>query len=231
VSVVERWVDATREALQPLADPERAEPMAAYMKDVAPFLGIQTPARRAAQRGSWRPLPRPTPDEVAEIARELWALPEREYAYAACDLLAREQSRLPATFLADPVEALITDRPWWDTVDSLGSAVVSPLTVRYPTTVDLMWAWLESGDRWLIRAAIQHQRGRRSTTDVRLLLAMCDPFVTDREFFIAKAIGWALRDLTAWDAPGVQRYVDEHPDLSSVARREAMRGLTRAALR
>jgi 3-methyladenine DNA glycosylase AlkD len=57
---------------------------------------------------------------------------------------------------------------------------------------------------------------------------MCDRYATDREFFIAKAIGWALRDVTRWDAPAVQRFVDSHPDLSAVARREARRGLERA---
>ena len=222
------WVEATVTALRPLADPERAGPMAAYMKDVAPFLGIQTPARRSALRAAWRPLPAPTADEVARIARRLWALPEREYHYAACDLIAREQRRLPPSFLADPVQGLLIDAPWWDTVDSLGTAAVSPLTAREPSLVDLMWTWLHSGDRWLIRAAIQHQRGRRERTDVALLFAMCDPFAEDREFFIAKAIGWALRDLTAWDAPAVQRFVDEHPGLSAVARREAVRGLARS---
>ncbi len=92
-----------------------------------------------------------------------------------------------------------------------------------------MWRWLDSGDRWLIRAAIQHQRGLKGHTDLDRLFAMCDRFAADREFFIAKAIGWALRDVTRWDAPAVQRFVDAHPDLSTVARREALRGLSRAA--
>jgi len=223
------WVDATVEALTPLADPDRATPMRAYMKDVSPFLGITSTIRRSAQRSAWRGLPALSPPEVADAARALWALPEREYQYAACDLLAREARRLPGDFVADPVESLLTDRPWWDTVDALGTAVITPLVAAHPDQVPTMWRWLDSGDRWLIRAAIQHQRGLKDRTDLDRLLAMCDRFASDREFFIAKAIGWALRDVTRWDATAVQGFVDAHPDLSTVARREALRGLDRAA--
>jgi 3-methyladenine DNA glycosylase AlkD len=222
------WVDATIDALSPLADPHKAIPMAAYMKDVAPFLGITTPERRAALKAAWAdlgPIDEPT---VGRVARELWSLPEREYQYAACDLIDRQRRRLSAGFLVNPIQQLITEKPWWDSVDSLGNAAVSPVTARHPELIDVMWEWLGSGDRWLIRAAIQHQRGRRAETDFDLLYAMCDRFVADREFFIAKAVGWALRDATRWDRTGVQAFVDAHPDLSSVARREAVRGLARS---
>lgn len=223
------WVEATITALAPLADPERAGPMAAYMKGVAPFLGVMTPERRRALRAAWAPLPTPTADDVATVSCALWALPEREYQYAACDLIARHVKALPAGFVADPVQDLLTTVPWWDTVDSLGSAAITPLVARDPANVELMWTWLDSGDRWLIRAAIQHQRGLKESTDLDRLLTMCDRFADDREFFIAKAIGWALRDVTAWDPAAVQSFVDRHPDLSPVARREATKGLSRSA--
>jgi 3-methyladenine DNA glycosylase AlkD len=223
------WTEATVGALAPLADPAYAAPMAAYMKQVAPFLGIKTPERRAALRAAWTALPAIDAGDLAVVFRRLWDLPEREYQYAACDLLARHRRTLPAGFLADPVQHLLTTKPWWDTVDSLGTAAVTPVVDRHPEQVALMWSWLESGDRWLIRAAIQHQRGLGARTDLDCLFAMCEPFVADREFFIAKAIGWALRDVTAWDAEAVQGFVDAHPDLSAVARREALRGLARSA--
>lgn len=228
---VQAWADATVAALTPLACASDAAAMQRYMKDVAPFLGIRTPDRRLAQRAAWAGLPPLEPGAVAELSRTLWSLPEREYQYAACDLLAREQRRLPGSFLADPVQDLLTDRPWWDTVDSLGTAVVTPLVHRHPEQVDLMWRWWDSDDRWLIRAAIQHQRGLKERTDLDRLMTMCDRFAADREFFIAKAIGWALRDVTAWDPAAVKAFVDAHPDLSAVALREARRGLTRATRR
>jgi 3-methyladenine DNA glycosylase AlkD len=223
------WIDATAEALQPLAGTGDAHAMRAYMKDVAPFLGIPTPLRRSAQRAAWAQLPALAEDEVAAVSRALWALPEREYQYAACDLIGRHVRALTGGFVRDPVQELLTTKPWWDTVDTLGSMAVTPLVDRHPEVVDLMWAWLDSGDRWLVRAAIQHQRGLKERTDLARLFAMCDRFAADREFFVAKAIGWALRDATRWDAAEVQRFVDDHPSLSAVARREATRGLARSA--
>lgn len=223
------WTDATVAALAPLACPPDAAAMQAYMKDVAPFLGITTPERRRALRSAWSGLAVLDPGDVADVVRNLWSLPEREYQYAACDVIARHARVLAGGFVADPVQDLLTTRPWWDTVDSLGSVAVTPLVARDPQQVGLMWSWLDSGDRWLIRAAIQHQRGLRERTDLDRLFAMCDRFAADREFFIAKAIGWALRDVTRWDSPAVQAFVDAHPSLSPVARREATRGLTRSA--
>jgi 3-methyladenine DNA glycosylase AlkD len=223
------YVDTAVAALSPLACAPNAAAVQSYMKDVAPFLGVKTPDRRRALRAAWSGLPPLEPAGVAEVADALWALPERDYQYAACDLLAGEARRLPGEFLDDPVERLLTTKPWWDTVDALGTAVITPLVHRHPEQVDLMWAWLDSGDRWLVRAAIQHQRGLKEHTDLDRLFAMCDRFAAEREFFIAKAIGWALRDVTGWDPDAVRQFVDDHPGLSAVARREAVRGLARSA--
>lgn len=222
------WVDAIAAALEPLACPTNAITVRAYMKDVAPFLGIKTPARRAAVRAVVADQPVPSPETLREIVELLWEEPAREFQYAACDVLTRYQRTLPAEFLVDPVQSLVTDKPWWDTVDSLGSAVISPLTIHYPTLESLMWQWCESSDRWLIRAAIQHQRGRKEATDTDLLFAMCTPHLEDREFFIAKAIGWALRDTTRWFPHEVAQFVTANPQMTAVARREAQRGLDRA---
>lgn len=222
------WVDAIAESLEPMACPTNAIAVRAYMKDVAPFLGIKTPARRAAVNAVAATQPTPSVNQLREIVTLLWDEPMREFQYAACDLLARYHRHLPAGFVADPVASLVTSKPWWDTVDALGTAVVSPLTERYPELVELMWDWCRSDDRWLIRAAIQHQRGRRDRTDTALLFAMCQPHVEDREFFVAKAIGWALRDTCRWFPDEVAAFVTSNPQMSAVALREAKRGLERA---
>lgn len=221
------WLAATVRVLVPLADPDDAAAMQAYMKDVSPFLGVKATPRRQAQRAAWRALPPLEISEVKPVVEALWAMPEREYQYAACDLLVTQAKRLPGGFVIDPLEQLMLDRPWWDTVDTLGNAAVTPLVTRHPDQVETMWRWWDSSDRWLIRAAIGHQRGLREGTDLDRLFTMCDRYAAEREFFIAKAIGWALRDVTSWNPDAVQRFVAEHPDLSSVARREALRGLAR----
>ncbi|MCX6431864.1 MAG: DNA alkylation repair protein [Actinobacteria bacterium] len=220
-------MQAASAALTPLADPVIAIHMRAYMKDIAPFFGIMTPARRAALRAAWKPLAPLTEASLSSTCRELWSLQEREYQYAACDLIARHSSVLSADFIGGTAQELVVTKPWWDTVDSLGGVAITPVVARHPELVDLMWTWLDSGDRWLIRAAIQHQRGLKDRTDLDRLFAMCDRFASDREFFIAKAIGWALRDAARLNAESVRVFVDTHSGLSAVARREAERGLAR----
>jgi 3-methyladenine DNA glycosylase AlkD len=225
---VDSWVDALRAKFEPQVCPANAIAMRAYMKDVSRFFGLKTPERRALVKAVYSQQPPLTPMIARELALALWEEPEREMQYAACDILARYERHLPASFLTDPVAELVVTNPWWDTVDTLGTAVINPLTLRFPELVDVMWQWNSSGDRWLVRASIQHQRGRKADTNVDLLFDLCEPHVSDPEFFIAKAIGWALRDTSRWFPMEVTEFVDRHSDLSTVARREALRGLQRA---
>jgi 3-methyladenine DNA glycosylase AlkD len=223
-------VEAAEAALVPHADAERADAMRAYMKDVAPFLGVPAPIRREAVRPAWKALgPPPSLDDLVAAAEALVARPEREYAYAAADLLELHRRRCPTSFLADPVERLLLTTPWWDTVDLLGSVVVSPLARRDPMGArPIVLRWSASGDRWLVRAAIQHQRGWRTATDTGFVIALCDDHADDPEFFVQKAIGWALRDVARFDAEAVCRFLRAHPGLSRTAAREAEKGLARA---
>jgi 3-methyladenine DNA glycosylase AlkD len=221
-----RAVADIRDALTPLADPARAEPMRAYMKNIAPYLGIGTPERRGALRPLFKAWSEPSQEELGDVARLLWAQPEREYHYAACDVIAKYQIVVDATFLHDHVEFLLTTKPWWDTVDALGTAIVTPLVARNQPLVDTMWTWIRGDNMWLTRAAIQHQRGLKQDTDVPRLVAMCDARSADREFFLAKAVGWALRDLAHIDVVAATTFLADHPSLPPVAKREAVRGLT-----
>jgi 3-methyladenine DNA glycosylase AlkD len=199
--------------------------MQAYMKNVAPYVGIATPMRRAAIRPFFKTWKSPTADELAAVGRALWRCAEREFHYVACDFLARYNTCAGPEFITEHAEFLLVTKSWWDTVDSLGSAIVTPLVVRNATLNEVMWSWLRSDNLWLTRAALQHQRGLKDATDVRLLMAMCDERSGDREFFIAKAVGWALRDLAHIDPGAALRFLNDHNDLAPVARREAVRGL------
>jgi len=223
------WVDeVVRRSVAALADrgdPARAAGAAAYMKNVAPFLGITTPERRRLLRNAWAGLPAPSADALGAAAVRLMALREREYHYAAADLIDRFVRRADDRFLRRWVTELLTTIPWWDTVDALGSAAVSPLCRRFDASATID-EWSASGDRWLVRAAIQHQRGWGRATDVARVLGLCSQHWEYREFFVAKAIGWALRDLTRVDPGAVRAFIADH-DGNAVARREAERGLAR----
>ena len=201
--------------------------MAAYMKNVAPFLGVGAQPRKAALREVWRGLPPPSSDDVGSGAVVLMAQREREFHYAAYDAIARFRRYADADFLGRFATGLLTTRPWWDTVDGLVSAAVSPLS-RIHDSTDLIDEWSGSEDIWLIRAAITHQRGWKTDTNVPRVLDLCDRHWTNREFFVAKAIGWALRDIARLFPAPVARFLADHPESNAVALREARRGLAGA---
>jgi len=225
------WVKATQEAYAPLGNEVHAQGAAKYMKNIAPFIGIGTVPRRAALKAAWKPLPALDEANLARFCLEMWKLPEREYQYAACDLLAWNKTPRSADFLIHPLEALIITKPWWDTIDALNANAVNPLIRKHPELVNTMWEWIGSDNIWLVRVAIQHQRGNRDNTDLDLLFAMCEPHISEKNFWIAKAIGWALRDASAYWPNEVQTFITQHPDISSVARREGQRGVDRALIK
>ncbi len=215
--VVERLVAA----LETHRDPVRAAAMSAYMRHLFPFLGIPTPARRAMTHQAIAGLPRPDQSGLASIAGALWMLDEREYQYAACDLLSRYQAVCAADFL--PVARhLITTRSWWDTVDGIASGVVGPLVSRHHDLTAEMDRWIESDNTWLARTALLHQLRYKGATDATRLFRYCEIRAKDDQFFIRKAIGWALREYSKTDPQAVRQFVAYATGLSTLSRREAL---------
>ena len=220
------FVGRIKPAFFELEDPKRAIGAQAYMKDIAPFIGIATPERRALVKKIAKGMNEPTSDELGATARKLWKLEEREFQYAANDLIDIHWKIADKNFLAEHVDDLIITKSWWDTVDGLGSVAISPLSDKYGCE-KLIDKWNKSVNIWLNRAAIQHQRGRKFETDVKLVLKYCDDHALSDEFFIVKAIGWALRDIAKINPKAVRDFLKAHPDLGRVAVREAERGLAR----
>lgn len=211
-------------ALNEFADRKRAIGAQMYMKNIAPFIGVATPERRATVKKIAKSMPIPSSDELGKTARALWKLDEREYQYAANDLIGIHWMAADEDFLKDHVEHLIVTKSWWDTVDGLGSVAISPLTDKFGCE-KLIESWNKSPNMWLNRAAIQHQRGRKFESDNELILRYCHEHSGSKEFFIVKAIGWALRDMAKVSPRSVRQFLKDHPDLGRVAVREAERGL------
>ena len=221
-------VKATKKAFHNQGSQEKAAGAFAYMKEIAPFLGITAPDRRRLTKVEWKKLRTPTSDELGEAALALMQLPKREYHYAAYDLIETWIDTTDDYFLAEHVEGLLITTPWWDTVDGLVNAAVSPLCYRYDAT-EIIDDWSNSGNTWLIRAAIGHQRGWKQNTDIERVFEICDQHWSNQELFIAKAIGWALRDITRIDKRSVARFLKQHPTKNIVATREAQRGIDAAS--
>lgn len=226
VGWVDDVVERTEAALDGQGDPERAAGAERYMKGIAPFLGLTAGERRSLLRAAWAGLGTPTSDELGQASTQLMTFDEREFHYAATDLTARFRRAADADFLDRWAERLLTTKPWWDTVDGFGSSIVCPFGRDHDVTATID-RWSESGDIWLVRSAIQHQRGWKDDTDIVRVLELCDRHWPNREFFVAKAIGWALRDLTRLDPAAVRGFLCDHPEPNRVAVREAERGLAR----
>ncbi|MCL6672387.1 MULTISPECIES: DNA alkylation repair protein [Streptomyces] len=207
------------------ADPERAAPMRAYMKDVAPFLGLSTPVRRALSRGVVDGLPRPGESDCAAIALRCWRLPEREYQYFAVDYLRRHARVCSSAFL--PVARhLVGTRSWWDTVDLLAAHVVGALVAADPALTADMDAWIADEDLWIARTALLHQLRYKERTDADRLFAYCLLQSGHPDFFIRKAIGWALREYARTDPEAVRAFMArERGRFAPLTVREALKNI------
>lgn len=220
---------ALRRELRAVAEPGDAPAMAAYMQHHFEFLGVKTPARRAASKPFIAAQKSASGDELIAAASALWQQPEREFHYVATDLLSKWQHNLDAEHLPH-VRRLITTNAWWDSVDALAAHVVGPLVLRHPSLVGDMDDWIDDSDIWLARSAILHQLTYRTATDASRLFDFCSRRAADTEFFIRKAIGWALRQYSYVDPAAVQGFVEANrPRLSGLTIREALKQISRSA--
>ncbi|MEV7452279.1 DNA alkylation repair protein [Streptomyces nigra] len=207
------------------ADPERAAAMRAYMKDVAPFLGIPSPERHALSRSVLQGTPRPDERDCTAVALRCWRLPEREYQYFAVDLLRRHVRRLSSGFL--PVARhLVTTVPWWDTVDALAAHVVGGLVAADPALTADMDAWIEDDDLWVVRTALLHQLRYGERTDAGRLFGYCLRQSGHPDFFVRKAIGWCLREYAKTDPDAVRDFLArEGGRFAPLSVREALKNI------
>ncbi len=220
-----REVEHLRVCLEEVADPVRAPQMAAYMKGRFVFLGIGAAARRRAAAPVLSVVRRGSDEFVMDFAELCWAQAEREFQYVATDSLQARAGHLGPEFLGR-VRGLIEARSWWDTVDALAARTVGPMVLMHPGLVAEMDRWITDTGIWTARAAILHQLGHRERTDAERLFRYVDLRADDGDFFIRKALGWALRQYARVNPEAVRNYVRANAGrLAPLTRREALRHL------
>jgi 3-methyladenine DNA glycosylase AlkD len=159
---------------------------------------------------------------------ELWRGADyREERYLALDLTAqRPYVRWQQPGLLPLYEELIVTGAWWDFVDEVANRRIGPLVRAHPgTLVPVMRAWSGDADRWKRRTSIICQLGSKADTDVELLTDTIEANLADPDFFLRKGIGWALREFAKTEPGWVRAFVDAHPGLSALSRREATKHL------
>ncbi len=222
-------IQAVRAGLREAADPEKAPGMQSYMKSAMPFYGVQKPARERLFKQVFAEHPLRGFDEWRATVLALWrGASHREERYAAIALTGDRRYAEHQTLDAVPLyEELIVTGAWWDLVDEVAIRRIGPILRAFPPqTRALMLDWRRSPDLWKRRTSIICQVGFKGEADLDLLYACIEPNLADRDFFIRKAIGWALRQY-AWSDPAeVQRYVTAHDrQLSPLSKREALRNV------
>ncbi|WP_035097766.1 DNA alkylation repair protein [Anoxybacteroides tepidamans] len=207
-----------------------AESMKKYMRDQFEFIGIKTPKRRELLKEFITEHGLPPFAELPEVVRELWELPEREFQYIALTFLEKARKKLTTDDIPF-IEELIVNKSWWDTVDLLAANIVGTILQNYQDCIPVYAEkWIQSDHIWLQRTALLFQLKYKHETDEELLYHLIRQCRHSKEFFIQKAIGWALREYSKTSPASVERFVEsEH--LAPLSRREALKVIQRQVQR
>ena len=230
MAVADRTLIAqVRERLAEQARPDKAPQMQAYMKSEMPYLGVASPAQKSVYRAVFGERIVADAETWRATARALWdEATHREHRYAAISLTRHRHYRDYRNLKALPLyEHFIVDGAWWDFVDEVAIHCVGPLIDHAPTKMKaLMRKWSVDKDMWRRRTSIICQIGKKGDADLDLLYACIQPSIQEREFFLRKAIGWALRQIAWSDPDEVIDYVTTHADvLSGLSKREALKNV------
>ncbi|MBZ0185991.1 MAG: DNA alkylation repair protein [Candidatus Obscuribacterales bacterium] len=229
--VTEEIVRFVRQKLESQADPEKATGMAAYMKTSMPFYGVQKPQRIPILKHLKANFPPADRAEYESAIKALWQLPHREEKYLALDYATSFVE------FADPgslpfFETLVRQGAWWDFVDVIAGHLIGNLFLAYRDRVGVdMDRFVSDENLWIRRTAILSQLKHKAATDEKRLFGYCSQCASEKEFFIAKAIGWALREYSYTSPETVGKFLLDHKQrISPLSFREGAKHLLKAGL-
>jgi 3-methyladenine DNA glycosylase AlkD len=218
-----------RKTLRDAGDAKKAPVMQAYMKSVMPYHGVPTPALRKLCRQAFADVSFSSASAWRAMVLELWRGAQfREERYAALELAGdKRATRFQTPAVVSLYEELVVTGAWWDYVDHIASHLVGGILRTHPVPMRRkMLLWSKSKNLWKRRVSILCQLGFKGQTDIELLYSCIEPSLGSREFFLRKAIGWALRQYAWTDAGEIKRYVRvNRTRLSALSCREALKNL------
>jgi 3-methyladenine DNA glycosylase AlkD len=212
------------------ADPAQAGPMKKYMREQFEYLGIKMPMRVALQNEFIKTNGLPPLDKLERISHDLWCMPQREFQYATTSLIGKLESKLEADFIST-VEYLLVTKSWWDTVDTLAGHTVGAQFKRFPKVREkYLKKWRKSDNFWLRRTTLLFQLGYKNETDFDLMCDLIKENLGSDEFFINKAIGWALRQYAHTNPAPVKKFVKATKELHPLSKREALKNIEKESI-
>jgi len=217
------FISSLEAAFQENSNAENAFAMAKYMRNHFSFFGIKTEERRQIFKEVWKENKQEVDQNPREIALELYSKPERELQYCAIEILMKQ---LKGNYKKEDIkliEKLISTNSWWDSVDTIAKNILGEYLLEYPLETDKVIArFSNSENMWLNRSAILFQLGYKQKTNFERLKSECKKHENSNEFFIQKAIGWALREYAKTNPEAVKNFVDTS-NLKNLSKKEALK--------
>ena len=202
---------------------ELAIPMENYMKNNFTYFGIKTEQRRAIFKSNYELNKFEVKSNFRGITWELFQMKEREFHQTAIDLLLKEFKKNFVLEDIQLIEKMIITNSWWDSVDTIAKYILGGYLLQFPSeTLKVIERFSNSENMWLNRSAILFQLSYKEKTNFEILKSECEKHKDSNEFFIQKAIGWALRDYSRFNPNGVEAYVNS-TNLKPLSRKEALR--------
>ena len=196
-----------------------AESMSKYMQDKFRFLGIRGATRTEIYK-KYFPDARKTKIIDWDFVESCWNKEEREFQYVVVYYLKAMQKFLKREDISR-LKYLIVTKSWWDTVDLLAK-VIGSLVIRIEGYDQIMLEWSKDSNIWLKRVAILYQLSLKEKVDKQILERILVDNLGDSEFFINKAIGWALRDYSKYNPEWVREFIKKNKDnMANLSIREA----------
>jgi 3-methyladenine DNA glycosylase AlkD len=200
------YIQPIKDAFEVISNQENAKQMRKYMKEKFAFFGINTPKRKEIYKEHKNKYGLIPDSEKYDVVNWCLAAPQREFQYFAMELLGKRQKDVEPKII-DLYEYMIITKSWWDTVDFIAANLVGSYFKQYPENTNQMTAkWMHSDNIWLQRSCLLFQLKYKTNTDAKLLVSFIQPLLSSKEFFIRKAIGWALREYSKTNADFVIQF-------------------------
>ncbi|MBN2680955.1 MAG: DNA alkylation repair protein [Bacteroidales bacterium] len=207
------------------ANAQIAAQMKAYMKGQFDYFGIKSPIRKELVKEFFKQNGLPKDENLKDFIKGIWFLPQREFKYVAIELMDMKIKVMDESWVDFAAELLVFES-WWDTVDGISANVSGKLLQKFPHLAEeKSLNWSHSGNMWLQRMSLLFQLKYKSKTDTKLLTKYIEQHIDSKEFFIRKAIGWILREYAKTNPQWVVEFCNNHPNLSGLSRREALKRL------
>lgn len=219
------FINELETAFHKHSHPENAAAMAKYMRNLFSFFGIKTEERRAIFKAIWKENQQEVAEKPRAIALELFSKKQRELQYCAIEILIKQ---LKGNFEKEDielVEKLIVTNSWWDSIDTIAKNILGEYLLEHPLeTKKVITRFSNSENMWLNRSAILFQLGYKEKTNFDLLQFECEKHKNSNEFFIQKAIGWALREYAKTNPEAVKNFVLQ-TNLKTLSKKEALKNI------